>query len=451
MMMGEAMGGGGPLEPEYHSISGTERSKQLAAVANANSESVTSDSAPRRLIEAADAVLVDVEYVRPIRERHDAVRELGFSWETARLRDGSAVAVVCEVRDVGLCTQRYAAASAVELYRGNAPTIERGDVIIRLNTVVLAEEEGALLPALLSKAGELDRLSVRVLRAKPAAMERVIEHGLAAVSAARVQSTLVAEVAAAAVPPPPVDPAEAQGAEGAAGAPPTPAEPVPFMAAVADALGLGPPDETPSTLSKRKYERARAHALLSRELAIKVNELRAGGGDGGAAADPHPSSAVWLALASFGLGADDAIPLCRAALATEAGASRRLELHSALARASASARDLTGAREQLWLEAAAAETASPRNQATIIRCLFDMATVADHEAAAAAGISAAWEPLDPKVAELYRKCLAEGKRCDCTELPHTHRQWLAAAATKISETAPAGCAADDESWGCRLM
>jgi hypothetical protein len=29
MMMGEAMGGGGPLEPGYHSISGTEREKQL--------------------------------------------------------------------------------------------------------------------------------------------------------------------------------------------------------------------------------------------------------------------------------------------------------------------------------------------------------------------------------------------------------------------------------------
>lgn len=374
------------------------QSHGTAADADANGEH-GGTSAPRRLIEAADAVLVDIEYVRPIKERHDAVRQLGFTWETARLKDGSGLAVVCDAGEAGLCTQRYASASAVDLHQGAAaPTVERGDILIRLNKVVLSEEEGELLPALLSKAGELNRLSVRVLRAKPAALERVIEHGLAAVITERIDGTLVAEVAAAAVPPPAPSTSSASGAHDS---PSTEAQPMAFMAALADAVGLGPSEDDAAAPHRRRYERAKAHALLSRELALKLNELRKGENAADGPHTDHPATPVWLALAAFGIGAPEAPELCRAALATEIGAARQFDVLAAFSRSLATVGDLAGAKEQLWLEAAAAEMTSPRDCAAIIRCLFDVAVVADHEAAATAGIAAAWEPLDVGVVELY--------------------------------------------------
>ena len=390
--------------------------------------------------------MLDIAYVRPIRERHDAVRALGFAWETAGLRDGSGVAVVCAVSGVGLCSPRYAEATAAGL-RPTAdappPSVERADVILRMNKVVLSEEDAILLPALLSKAGELDRLTLRVLRTRPEAIERVIEHGLSAAMSARVDSVLCAELATA-----------LERESIAAPVPSTHARdpPLHFAAALADAVGLGSLSSSPdvSAWSKgRSFERAKAHALLSRELVHKLNESRdSGAAAGGASRQPHEWTNVWLALAAFGAGSDDAADLCRAALRTEHGKRRQRELLPALSRALAAKGDLAGASEQLWLEAAAAE--AERDHAVVLRCMFDVAVLADRTATATAGggFVAALSPLPQSVADTYRQALAAGAMCAPGTLTRAQRRWLAAAATRLGEPVPQGCEGMGEGGTC---
>eukprot|EP00038_Savillea_parva_P012891 m.207598 g.207598 ORF g.207598 m.207598 type:complete len:493 (+) comp23838_c0_seq1:83-1561(+) len=492
MMMGEAFGGGGPIEPTQHAISASDRDMQLAANreegdSDDHSEGGNDDGGaggvhthqPARLINANDAVLIDADYVRPIRERHDAVRQLGFEWTSARLRDGSAVVVVGNVDNVGICTPRYAAATAVALHPGaeaegrggggRPTTVEQGDVIIKLNKVVLADEQAELIPVLLRQAGQLDRLTVRALRAHDDALERVIEHGLKAVVAARIDSSLVAEDmmhsgASAA--------AEEDGnGHRTDGRPLSGPVALPFAAALVDALGLASSDSGPTVGLRRKHERARAHALLSRELVHKLNAKRATEaavgpaqtttqhpqGHAPASTTDHPLTPVWLALASFGAGEDDAVDACRTALAldhvqrddTNAGKRRRLALHGACARALASSGHVDGALEQLWLEMGEAEAG--HNTSAVVRCLFDAATVTEHRALSAAGVAGMWQPLDQQAADLYRKCLAEARHRGTRTLSYTHRTWLATAASKVDESPPEGCEDSADEGTCRVM
>jgi hypothetical protein len=410
-----------------------------------------------RLIPADDAVMIDIEYVRPIRERHDAIRALGFAWETAGLRDGSGVAVVCEVSGPGICTPQYAEATAAGP-RPQAdvppPGVERGDVILRLNKVVLSEEDAALLPALLSKAAELDRLTLRVLRARPGAIERVIEHGLTAAVSARVDAVLCAEL----VPASERDATAAAAAAAAAADPTSHARdpPMPFVSALADAVGLGPLPSSPDVAMwarGRSFERARAHALLSRELVYKFNDVRkeesSKSASGGLGDEQHPSTDVWLALAAFGAGASDASELCRAALGTEAGSRRRRELLPALSRALATRGDTSGATEQLWVEAAAAEAEG--DHGAVLRCLFDVAVMADHAATnstGGGGLVAALTPLPPGVADTYRRAISAGAQCESGTLSVAQRRWMAAAATRVGAPVPEGCNSDGEGGVC---
>lgn len=410
-----------------------------------NADAASASATDVRLIPPDDAVMLEIAYVRPIRERHDAVRALGFAWETAGLRDGSGVAVVCAVSGVGLCSPRYAEATAAGL-RPTAdtppPSVERADVILRMNKVVLSEEDAILLPALLSKAAELDRLTLRVLRTRPEAIESVIEHGLSAAMSARVDSVICAELAAA---------LESESAAAPVSSTHARDPPLHFAAALADAVGLGSLSSSPDVSSwakGRSFERAKAHALLSRELVHKLNESRGSGATASASRQPHESTNVWLALAAFGAGSDDAADLCRVALRTNVGKRRQRELLPALSRALAAKGDLTGASEQLWLEAAAAE--AEQDHAVVLRCMFDVAVLADRTATATAGggFVAALSPLPPAVADTYRQALAAGAMCAPGTLTRPQRRWIAAAATRLGEPVPQGCEGMSEGGLC---
>ena len=56
--------------------------------------------------------IIECHYVRPVRERADAVRSLGFEYTVVRLADGSGVAVVGAVHSDGIASLRYAGGTA---------------------------------------------------------------------------------------------------------------------------------------------------------------------------------------------------------------------------------------------------------------------------------------------------------------------------------------------------
>lgn len=132
------------------------------------------------------SVELSLRFVRPVRCRADKAYGLGFRYELVELDGGEGcVGVVTGIDDAGIVCPAFSTDD--EGYVLDTPMmVQRGDIILALGTGFLFEEPELRIAALIEKAGEVDKLTIKLLRLLPGR--------LAAVVAFRVDAAMACEL-----------------------------------------------------------------------------------------------------------------------------------------------------------------------------------------------------------------------------------------------------------------
>lgn len=132
------------------------------------------------------AVERSLRFVRPVKFRAEAVHGLGFRYQIVELDDGvGCVGVITRIDDSGIVCPAFSTDD--EGYVLDTPMmVQRGDIILAVGTGLLFEESELRIAALLEKAGEMDKLTIKLLRLSPGR--------LAAVASFRVEAAMTCEL-----------------------------------------------------------------------------------------------------------------------------------------------------------------------------------------------------------------------------------------------------------------
>lgn len=161
-----------------------------------------STSAPLLLL-SEDTEIHKYEFVRPVRERADAKKSLGFRHATVILADGSGVTVVTELdtEQEGIICPRFCHYEDEEERFPEGAELPKlsgvhvGDIVIQLNNLLLSEEVGELTHLLFQQAGLLDRIRVHVLRVQQSRVRHAVLRGLSFVRSACIMSVTAIVIA----------------------------------------------------------------------------------------------------------------------------------------------------------------------------------------------------------------------------------------------------------------
>eukprot|EP00041_Stephanoeca_diplocostata_P013860 m.247153 g.247153 ORF g.247153 m.247153 type:complete len:401 (-) comp19491_c0_seq1:308-1510(-) len=382
----------------------------------------SSTSAPLLLL-SEDTDIHKFEFVRPVRERADAKKSLGFRFATVVLADGSGVTVVTEIdtEQEGIICPRFCHHEDEEERFPEGAELPKlsgvhvGDIIIKLNNLLMSEEVGELIHLLFRQAGMLDRIRVHVLRVQQSRARAAVLRGLKFVRQSCIMSITTISLAT----------------------------PLAFEASTSNG-------KNSKLLLQAKAEatRARAHATLAQALMkAHASEFKRG------TTETH----IMEALACLGIGQSDiALKIAEETLVEVRGHMSMDELHllEILASAHLHRGNREGARDALQQCLVIAEMLS--QHLSLARCLYTLGKLADEERLEQAGVldgvlaffDAA--PIDDTTRTLYEQCLAAGKKLDPDDVAQQAQicVTLADAMHRLGREATSGGGTADSSSDC---